>query len=307
MLWLSWRQHRIEILIAAAIALCLAAAMTIVMYQANAGIGAVRQACPGPLCVTTSTNFDAQYSTLFTLFEGALLALPGLAGIFIGAPLLAREFEQGTARLVWTQGITRRRWLGAKLGLILAGSALLGGVLGGVGTLMTPTPEGMFADRWSAFDFQAPVLIAYSVFGVALGAAAGAVIRRVVPAMATTFVAFAAIRLIVAQLVRPNFLPPLAIDQSKVGNNLGDTWNLGLRAVDLSGHSVSQDYYNRLVANAGALPGSMADYLRAHGVVQLYIYQPESRFWLFQSLEAALFLTLTALLVAMIVWSTRRA
>jgi hypothetical protein len=307
MLWLSWRQHRIELLIAAGLALGLAAAMTVVMYEANVGFGAVHQACPGPLCVRTSTSFDAQYSTLFTLFEGALLGLPGLAGIFIGAPLLAREFEQGTARLVWTQGITRRRWLGAKLGLILACSALLGGLLGGVATLMTPTPEGMFTDRWSAFDFQAPVVVAYAVFGIALGAAAGMIIRRVVPAMAATLVVFTAVRLAVAQLLRPNFLPPVTIDQSKAGLNLGDSWNLGIRAVDLSGHPVSQDYYNQVMANAGALPGSLADYLRAHGIAQLYVYQPESRFWLFQSFETALFLALAGLLIAAVIWSTRRA
>jgi len=34
--------------------------------------------------------------------------------LFIGAPLLAREFEHGTFRLAWTQGISRRRWLLSK-------------------------------------------------------------------------------------------------------------------------------------------------------------------------------------------------
>ena len=307
MLWLTWRQHRIELSIVLALGLCVALAMTVVTLQANSGFGAVRQACPGLLCVSASENFDSRFSTLFTAFEGALLALPGLAGIFIGAPLLAREFEHGTIRLVWTQGVTRRRWLATKLAVVLAWSALVGGLLGGVGSLTTGTPEGMFADRWSAFDFQWPVLISYSVFAIALGVAAGALFRRAVPAMAVTLVVFVAARLGIAQLLRPNFLPPISMDQSQVGSNLGDSWNIGIRAVDLSGHPVSHDYLNQLVANAGALQGSLSDYLRARGVVELYVYQPESRFWLFQSFEAGLFIALAVLLIAVVIWSARRA
>jgi hypothetical protein len=37
--------------------------------------------------------------------------LPGLLGVFIGAPLVAREIEDGTWRLAWSQGITRRTWM----------------------------------------------------------------------------------------------------------------------------------------------------------------------------------------------------
>ena len=47
-----------------------------------------------------------------------LLAVPALLGIFWGAPLVARELETGTYRLAWTQGVTRKRWLAAKLGLV---------------------------------------------------------------------------------------------------------------------------------------------------------------------------------------------
>ena len=49
------------------------------------------------------------------------LAVPGLIGMFWGAPLVAREFETGTFRLAWTQGVTRTRWLAAKLAIAGAG------------------------------------------------------------------------------------------------------------------------------------------------------------------------------------------
>ena len=38
------------------------------------------------------------------------------SGVFWGAPLVARELEAGTHRLVWNQSVTRTRWLAIKLG-----------------------------------------------------------------------------------------------------------------------------------------------------------------------------------------------
>ena len=51
----------------------------------------------------------------------------------------------------------------------------------------------------------------------------------------------------------------------------------------------------------------VSDYMRAHGVIVLQIYQPESRFWIFQSLEASLFVAMAAALVGLAIWSIRRA
>ena len=49
-----------------------------------------------------------------TIFYGNLLPLA--VGVFWGAPLLAREVEQGTIRLVFTQSVSRRRWLDRQAG-----------------------------------------------------------------------------------------------------------------------------------------------------------------------------------------------
>ena len=42
--------------------------------------------------------------------------VPLLAGVFWGGPLIAREIEQDTHRLAWTQSISRGRWLAANSG-----------------------------------------------------------------------------------------------------------------------------------------------------------------------------------------------
>jgi ABC-type transport system involved in multi-copper enzyme maturation permease subunit len=310
MIWLSWRQSRLELLLTVAIGLCLASAIAITTVQMQSAFSAVQRACAstsGPLCISASEDFGSRFTTMSIGFEGAMLALPGLAGVFIGAPLFAREFEQGTARLVWTQGITRRRWLATKLGLILGVSAGVAGVLGLVGSFATGASTGMFASRWIAFDFQAPVLVAYVVFAIVLGSAAGAVIRRSVPAMAVTPVAFVAVRVAVFGFLRRQYLPPLEIDEIKLTDADRTNWNVGQRLVDLSGHPVSDKYYQQLMASARGMTGTLDDYFRAHGVVTIQLYQPESRFWLFQSMEAGLFVALAAALIVLLIWSIRRA
>ena len=48
--------------------------------------------------------------------------VPAVVGVFWGAPMVARELEAGTYRLVWNQSITRTRWLVAKLGVAGVGA-----------------------------------------------------------------------------------------------------------------------------------------------------------------------------------------
>jgi hypothetical protein len=250
-------------------------------------------------------DVNARFSGLNTLIYGALLALPPLAGIFIGAPMLAREFEHGTARLVWTQGITRLRWLATKLNIIVPFAVIASAALAWIAVRWVGAQLGLFTSRWATFDIQGLPFISYVLFALALGIAAGGIIRRVVPAMAATLVLFVASRIAVLIWARPNFLPPLKWDISKPMIGGGDIWNLGQQVTDLSGHPVSAQYYRQLEASAGS-QGFTADYLLAHGVVVLQMYQPESRFWLFQSLEAGLFALLAIVLIGISIWWVRR-
>jgi hypothetical protein len=52
------------------------------------------------------------------------------SGMFLGAPLLSREYEQGTFRFAWTQGTGRTRWCAIKLNvfgvLIVLDAAAIG-------------------------------------------------------------------------------------------------------------------------------------------------------------------------------------
>ena len=64
------------------------------------------------------------------LWLGVLvLVAPGLIGMFWGAPLVAREFEEGTFRLAWTQSVTRTRWMAVKLAVVGLASMAAAGLL----------------------------------------------------------------------------------------------------------------------------------------------------------------------------------
>jgi hypothetical protein len=280
--------------------------MTLQIHTEAVAVHGVCVRTPGPLCLAAGNDFAGHFSLGNFLIYDSLLVLPALAGIFIGAPLMAREFEQGTARLIWTQGITPVRWLVTKVNFVVVVASVLSGVIAFATVQMVGVQREAFTSRWSSFDIQGVPFVAYVVFAIALGVAVGSLARRVLPAMVITLAVFVAARLAVVLWIRPNLLRPLEWDASRPMTDSGDVWTVGQRAVDLTGNSISEEYYHQVMASSGAMLGSSGEYLRAHGVVLLQLYQPESRFWLFQNLEGTLFLAAAAVLFGLAVLSTRR-
>jgi hypothetical protein len=249
----------------------------------------------------------------FGIFSGlayATIAVPGLIGLFWGAPLLAREFEEGTHVLIWTQGITRRQWMNGKIGSILAASALWGGAMGALVTWWrTPmNAAGVPGVRLQPglFDMQGIVPIAYAVFAVALGIAVGSIIRRVLPAMAATLMIFVGLRIVIVEYVRRHFLAPVSTllpvggGPNSIPRNAG-AWILSRTYIGTNGRSVGSRF------NLGDVPaacrpgqgggGGLPACLGAHGWHVLFRYQPASRFWAFQGIEAGIFVALAAALI----------
>ncbi len=127
---------------------------------------------------------------------------------FIGAPVLARELETGTFRYAWTQGFGRVRWTLAKL--VALGSRCRGGrcpqraallvlraLLPGGQPRSVPSPQIV---PWSPFapglfDLRGVTFAAWTLAAFAIGALAGRLIRRVVPAIVATLAAYAGLAL----------------------------------------------------------------------------------------------------------------
>ena len=129
------------------------------------------------------------------LLDALVLAVPGLIGMFWGAPLVAREFETGTFRLAWTQGVTRNRWLAAKLAVAGVASMAAAGLLSLMVTWWSSPIDRRTGQpahvRHVPRRGIAPV--GYAAFAFALGVTAGLLIRRTLPAMAVTLAVFAAV------------------------------------------------------------------------------------------------------------------
>jgi transposase len=120
-----------------------------------------------------------------------VLVLPALIGLFWGAPLITRELEAGTHRLVWNQTITRTRWLAVKLGLTGLATITAAG-LGSLAVTWWSSPIDKTATNDFPrmgpllFDARGVVPIGYAAFAFALGVTVGMLVRRTLPAMAIT-------------------------------------------------------------------------------------------------------------------------
>jgi hypothetical protein len=118
LVWVTWRQHRTTILASIALIAVLTASL---LYVADR-ITTITQQCGNTSCPDDSTRYAAlqgpfgllQLSSYLTI---TVLFLPLLIGAFLGVPLLAREHEQRTLLLAWSQDITPQRWLWTKLAL----------------------------------------------------------------------------------------------------------------------------------------------------------------------------------------------
>ncbi|MEU8672550.1 ABC transporter permease [Streptomyces anulatus] len=124
-------------------------------------------------------------------YVGSILGgLPLILAVFIGAPLIAGDQENGTAQLVTTQSATRRQWLIAKLGLAYTLALVSGVVLSALFTWWWKPYRSVFLSDWidgAIFDNTGPVLPAFLLFLTAAGITIGTLIRRVLPAMVVTF------------------------------------------------------------------------------------------------------------------------
>ncbi len=280
MTWLIWRQHRGEILGAAVILAVLGVLLVlhgIPMHEAyeRDGIGACHLRVFGSdagSCAETLLSFDRTWADLPEQFAGWLPFLPMLAGMLIGAPLLAREFEQGTWQLAWTQGVTRRRWLATTFALLLGGVGTVS-VLFAAGVSWWFGPLAPHPFTTAKFNHAVLVFPAYVVLAVVIGILAGVVVRRTIVAAAITVGGYLAVRLPVEFYLRPRYREPATTEDPAVAAQ-------GLIVHD--------------GGIGGPVPGSAttADPIR---------YHPDDRFWQFQLIETAILLGITIVLLA-IAW-----
>jgi ABC-type transport system involved in multi-copper enzyme maturation permease subunit len=329
MAWVTWRQHRIALAGVAALLGGLAVWLWLEGAAAHRAYTAAVDCHPASSGACGAlVGYFLNYVSTGQLIATVLQAVPALIGAFAGAPVLAREMETGTFRYTWTQGFGRWRWTLAKLvplGIAVAAAAGLFSLLFSwyyqplfADGNSIPLDPSLFGLRWVAYA-------AWTLAAFAIGALAGLLIRRVVPAIAATLAACTGLTFATGLYLQQHYMAPL------IGRNLftppasawiiSGWWTKG-------GTVISQSTMNQIMNTMfqqimpailpknvknndikfykGTANSQVRNYLLHHGYTLWTSYQPGSRFWPFQWIEGGWLLALSVLLTAATVWLVGR-
>lgn len=297
-----WRLHRSQ----AVFALSALAIAGVVLVVSGFRMAHTYKVALGSCALTSSCgNLSGQLyrgdGLIIDLVAFTTVALPGLLALFWGVPLVAKEQEEGTNVLAWTQSITRREWMRTNLTWALLAAAGLGAVVSGLVSWWR-TPFNALYGRMGAFDIQGIVSVAYCVFAVALGIAAGVALKRVLPALAVTLGVLVTLRAVITIYLRPHYLAPVRLSvplTSHGGGVPANAWVLSNDLVNPAGrviHFVGPSSLPAACHNVAVT--AMDSCMTSQGYKSLIVFQPDSRFWTLQGIEAGLFLVLAVPLVA---------
>ncbi len=331
MIWLTWRQARTQAWVALAALAAVAIVLLVTGFQLAHLYDTSGVATCTDNCATLINNFQTDfggsiYDPIFNIGVGLMFVVPAIVGIFWGAPLIARELESGTYRLVWNQSVTRTRWLAVKLATAGLASLAFVGLLSLALTWWAAPIDRVGANRLAPHIFAARgvVPLGYAAFAFALGVVVGMLVRRVVPAMAVTLVVVAAAQILMPMVVRAHLMPPVhttvALDidnlrefSMREGGRMTVTgtfqepgaWVLSNETITPSGAAFVGPA-DPQACSRDIAPQKCMDWVVSLHLRQYVTYQPDSRFWALQFIETGLFLGLAALLTLFCFWWVRR-
>jgi len=328
----TWRQHRYALAAVAVLLGGLAGWLWIAGTSVHHDYAAVTACRPAsaPACQDLATTFNGTWNAM-SIPSVLLQLLPALIGAFVGAPLLARELETGTFRFAWTQGFGRWRWALAKLvplAVVLAAATCAFGALVSwcYQPFLAPGNQelGIYGNTPFAvvFSLREVTFPAWTVATFAIGALAGMLIRRVVPAIVATLAVYAGLAVVAAAFLREHYLTPLVSSDTNVPGTawiIGQWWTKDGRFAFagnppdslLNACSFPQGPGGKGggIGGPGGPPSSanpFAQCLAPHGYAPWTSFQPATRFWPFQWIEGGWLLVLAALLIAVTIWLVHR-
>ena len=217
MAWVTWRQHRPTLISVPALLGAVAVFLWIAGLKVHHDYAAVAACRPfsSSACQALNTSFSRTDWTMGNTIDILLQLAPALIGAFAGAPLLARELETGTFRHAWTQGFGRERWTIAKLVLLAVAITAAAEAFSQVFTWFFQPflgRESLTVLSATVFDTRGIDFAAWTLAAFTIGALAGMLIRRILPAMAVTLGAYLGLDLLTWLVLRPHY--PLALVSS---------------------------------------------------------------------------------------------
>jgi ABC-type transport system involved in multi-copper enzyme maturation permease subunit len=327
MTWLVWRQHRNQAYLAAAALAAFAVLLLVTGRQIAGQYQSALAACTPSHACGNLANTLILGTPLLSLLVTLTVVVPCVLGVFWGGPLVARELETGTNQFAWMQSVSRHRWLTAKVGWVLLAAAVWAGAVSALVTWWSSPVNALKSQNFQPgqFDIQGIVPIGYALFAVALGIAAGTLLRRALPAMAITLVVFTFLRLVIGQDLRSRYLTAvtktfsfLQFPAHRPALPTGSYWLVSqglvgprgqVPASQAHGPSISAGFdglsvsLNNMPSACQRLalagdPRGIFPCLTAHGYRGLFItYQPATRYWAFQGIETGIFVLLAAVLI----------
>ncbi|GAB2579357.1 transporter [Streptomyces capparidis] len=338
MMWLTWRQFRVQAL-AGACALAVAAVYLLYLgADIRDGYELYQAHCRGVAdCARARSRFRGAHQNTLLFLAAGLGLLPAVIGAFWGAPLVARELENGTHRLVWNQSVTRPRWLLSKVALVGLAAIALTGASAALLTWAAHPFDEVVGEEFSTFVFGARNIapLGYAALAFTFGTVVGLLLRRTLPAMAVTLVVFLAFQFFFPNVVRPGLMPPEKATLPMTAETINEAQSLGdirggpviggvhvpgapgawiadtspLRTAD--GRTLDGARFNACLDSpprTGA-GGTFGDTAVCLAELDLHVdvrYHPRSRYWAFQWLETGIYLALSGVLTAFGLWRIRR-
>lgn len=332
MIWMSWRQFRAQALVGALAMVPVVAYLILTSVDIRRSYDRYQTQCASlGNCAEAMLQFQNDFRTRLLLLALLLAVIPGLLGVFWGAPLVAREIETGTYRLVWNQSVTRRRWLVIKLLFVGFASMITAGLVSVLLTWASSPVDAVAQDRFGAlvFDARNIVPVAYAAFAFVMGTVIGLFVRRTIPAMALTMLVFVIIQFAVPAFARPNLMTPETTTKAMTVQAFGEIRGFGddptLKGLSIPGAWVTNTSplltadgsrldkatYRQCVTDppaTGGAPGIGGTVLCLANL-DLHVeisYHPNDRYWTFQWLESGFYLVLSGLLAVLGLWRIQR-
>jgi hypothetical protein len=326
--WVAWRQQRALLFLLAGLVTVGALALVYLGTEMHSFVvshrltSCVLDSADCPVTGDADAKFNERYGPLLGFARMVLLAAPVLVGMFLGAPLFAREFENRTHLLALGQAVTVRRWTAVKIAVAvvpaLAGVAVLTFAyarMTGTGGALLLRQETLFGATF--FEAQGLMPVAYTLFALLAGIAFGLLLRSTVGALAATLGLFAVAR-IALQLVRERLLPPSLLQGPILTGDLPypalPDGALLVRSgyVDRAGLLVGEESLPAVCRSVGAGPqpvegaGSMTEMtgcLRSQGFTGTaqYFHGPD-HYWILQLIEGGILVAVGAVLLVAGVW-----
>ncbi len=336
MIWLTWRQFRPQTLITLAVLIPLSIYLIIQGRGIHDFYDSQIAGCQGDACATALDLFEDKYEASITLIGALLLGVPAIIGIFWGAPLIAREVETGTHRLIWNQSVTRTRWLAVKLTMIALFSLAVTGLLSLLLSWAAQPFDKVLGSRFAAMTFDSRDIapLGYAVFAFVLGTTVGLLIRRTLPAMALTLAIFAAVQIVMPSMIRPHLMSPITASEALTAETIDRAKGFGFMSEDGDGGGTTpMSLFGYTKPGAWVISPIRLPILKADGSAYTkdenkacftgsppkdftclaaknlhfdLTYHPASRYWTFQWIETAIFLALALSLAGLCFWRIPR-